>query len=219
MGTPQAMGSHRPVLMAILDIFQPKSAMEFGMGLNSTPVLWEKVPLFVTIENDLSWYNRMVGELPPRDGAIPIHHKLGGGMHAKTKPHQFPPDIRSSCKEFYRELGDKYGKMDMMFVDHFAVLRILALNCMYHLFDIIAFHDTEHPGYFYDKFTSRNLSGYQHFRFASMETHTDILISKAVMNDSAVSWDSALARRGREYCDQFGQPYEHRLIHLDGSSA
>ena len=214
MGTSQTRGSHTPVLMAVLDIFQPKSAMEFGMGLHSTPLLWEKIPLFVTVENDLAWYTQMVGELPAREGAIPIHHDLGPSIHAKTKPNKFPPDIWTSCEEFYRELGNKYGKMDMMFVDHFAVLRKLSLNCLHHLFDIVVWHDSEHPGYHYEKFTSRDLSDYHYFRFASIKHNTDILINKAVMKN-ATAWDKALARRGKEYCAKFGQRYKHRLIHLN----
>ena len=213
MGTPQTMGSHKPVLMAILDIFQPQSVMELGMGFNSTQLFWENVPFLVTVENDLVWYNKMIGELQERKGAIPIHHNLGPGIHTKTKPHQFPSSVRVNCEKFYKELGNKYGKMDMLFVDQFAVLRELSLNCLYHLFNIIVFHDSEHPGYHYKNFTSRDLSNYHHYRFASMTTHTDILIAKAVMKDH-VAWDNAVARHGEEYCEQFNQPYEHQLIHL-----
>lgn len=215
MGTQQTMGSHKPVLMAILDIFQPKSAMEFGMGLNSTRLLWERVPFFVTVENDQKWYTRIVNELPIRKGAVPIYHNLGPNIHAKIKPNQFPSNIRADCKKFYKEIGNKYGKMDMLFVDQFAVLRTLSLNCLYHFFNIIIFHDSEHPGYHYEEFTSQNLSNYHHYRFASMKTHTDILIAKAIMADPT-TWNNALMKYGKEYCDQFGQSYKHQLIHLKG---
>jgi len=203
------IGSHLPVLYSILEVFQPDGIMELGTGLKSTPFLYSYGKLLISIENDPEWLKKIEPHVPPRDKFKLVYHNIGHEIHIKTKYNQIPNEVAKECVKFYFRFIKEFD-LDFLFIDHVSGLRVTTLIELFNNFSIIAYHDAQHPGYYYDKFLEVDSSNYLHFMFESLGVYTGILIYNKYAEKIKV-FNEALKKHGKKYCESFGAIYKHKL--------
>jgi len=203
------LGTHLPVLHSVLEVFKPKGIMELGAGLRSTPFLYNYENLLISIESNLEWLKKVEPYVPLRDKFKFIYHNIGYGIHAKTKYKQIPSEVSKECINFYFSFIEKYD-LDFLFIDHVSGLRVTALIELFNNFLIVAYHDAQHPGYYYEKFLEINSSDYLHFMFESLGVYTGILIHNKYA-EKIEMFNNALKKYGKKYCKDLDVIYEHIL--------
>lgn len=209
-------GSHKPILKAIIDIYSSQSCLELGMGTNSTPILYNKVPQLISIENDKIWLKAMKRKLQPRKNFITLWHELPNYINIKTKPNDIKPKIKNNAQNFYHNIVDTFlsSKLDLLFVDQFACLRTISLKIFYKHFDIIIIHDTQpSANHLYDyheffKLESVIKELYTVFNFESFIPNTTVLINNNFKN--LRQFIEKTKEYGKEYCESFNCDYNHR---------
>lgn len=203
------LGTHLPVLQAVLKVFKPSGVMELGVGLKSTPLLYDDRKLLVSIESDLKWLEKVKPLVPLRDRFELVHHDIGHGIHVKTKYKQITPIVVEECIEFYSTFVNKYD-LDFLFIDHVSGLRAITLTELFDRFLIVAYHDAQHPGYCYEKFLEVDSNDYLHFMFESLGVYTGILIHGKYVEKIKV-FNDVLKKYGEKYCEDFDVVYDHKL--------
>lgn len=206
------LGTHQPVIKSILEIFNPSGALELGTGLKSTPIFYKHEGKVVSIESDKEWYEKVKENVGERPGFTLIHHEIGHGVNTKTKYPNITKIVSDECLFFYNKYLD--DDMEFLFVDHVSGLRIITLCAMFNHFKIVAYHDAQHPGYFFKLLKKENLSGYKHLMFKSLGVYTGILISNEYSDVLVQKFNITLKTYGEEYCSQFDIEYNHRLENI-----
>ena len=203
------LGTHLPVLQSILEVFQPNGIMELGTGLKSTPLLCNYGKTLISIESNLEWFEKVKLCVPRRDKFEFIYHDIGYGVHVKSKYRQISNEIKKECLEFYLGFIEKFY-LDFLFIDHVSGLRVSTLIELFNRFSIVAYHDAQHPGYYYKKFLNIDSSNYLHFMFESLGVYTGILIHIKYV-EKIEEFNEILKSYGEKYCEDFDIMYEHKL--------
>lgn len=136
------LSSHMPVLLEYLKIFKPRTALEFGCGLYSTPVMLRQKQLKLTsIENtSKDWYEKVLKKLT--DANLNALHNF---IYTEEDP------MKSIDRQYY----------DLVFIDG-DIRRYETFNEIYHKAQTIIIHDTQKLNGFvfddpnYKVFTFRN---------------------------------------------------------------
>ena len=207
------LGTHLPILRAVLDVFKPKGIMELGTGLKSTPFLYSYNSTLLSVESDLGWLKNVEPLVIPRDGFELIYHDIGHGVDVKTKYKQIPTGVVDECIKFYQELMKNHN-LDFLFVDHVSGLRVTTIIELFGEFSVVAYHDAQHKGYFYDKLLEITLDDYLHVMFESLGVYTGILVHKDY-SESMEMFDSSLKNYGEKYCNDFDVEYLHKLREIN----
>lgn len=210
-GKEFSMGSHLPVLHAVLETFQPTGIMELGAGIKSTPLLYDYGKKLISIESDKEWIDVVKTKTGNREDFNLVHHNIGHGVHKKTRYPGITPEVAKECISFYNKFIE--DDLDFLFVDNVSGLRTHAMLHLYKNFKVIAFHDAQHVGYHYDVFFAKRgrvPKNYIHARFESFNVHTGLLIHSS-HEQLFVAFDNALKKFASEYCRGFGKEYNHRL--------
>lgn len=207
------LGTHLPVLSSILEVFEPLGIVELGVGLKSTPLLYNYGKELLSIESDLEWLKKVEQVVAPRNDVTMVHHDIGHDVNVKTKYNQISAQVLEECMEFYNALTkDKY--FDFLFIDHVSGLRIHTLIELFDRFQVVAYHDAQHPGYYFDRFSSVDSSDYLHFMFESLGVYTGVLVHKK-HSEKIEAFEEALKNYGKEYCKDFNALYEHKLRRIE----
>lgn len=203
------LGTHQPVIKAVLEIFNPSGILELGAGLKSTPIFYKHNSNVVSIESDKDWYEKVKGSIGNRRMFNLVYHRIGHGVNTKTKYPNITNVVTNECLAFY----DKYidNNMEFLFVDHVSGLRVITLRAIFDRFKIVAYHDAQHPGYFFELLKKEDLSGYKHLMYKSLGVFTGILISNEYSNKMVQKFNTALEKYGKEYCHKFDAEYNHEL--------
>lgn len=201
-------GSHLPVLESILDVFSVTGVLELGIGKHSTPMLYSRVKKLISVETDEEWIKTVSPYVKPRKGFKLIHHGLG--IHHKTKYPQITKEIKEKSLKFYKNIINENPKLNFLFIDHVSGLRVIALIDLFSYFDIIIYHDAQHPCYCYDLFNLVDSSEYFHFIYEIPFVHSGILIHKKY-EYLLESLDTVLKEKGSLFCKKFGIEYLHIL--------
>ena len=202
-----AMGTHIPVLKALIECFEPTGILELGIGENSTRLLYEYGKRLISIENDREWYLYFKNEAPPKDHFELIYHDLGTGIHRKSKfIKHISKELANNCVKFYNSILDKYPEINFLFIDHVSGLRAFTLVEMFNKFDFIVYHDAHSGGYYYNTIDGKDTSKYLHFMFKSFDVWSGILIHKK-HQDFIDNFDLLLKKYGAEYSST--TPYKH----------
>lgn len=207
-----SMGSHLPVLGAILEVFKPEGIMELGAGIKSTPLLYNYGKKLVSIESDKEWVDVVRAKTGSRENFKLVHHEIGHDMHRKAKYPSFTKEITKECVAFYNKFLD--DDLDFLFVDHVSGLRPIALMYLYKHFKIVAFHDVQDWAYRYDVFYSKEglvPKNYLHLNFESFVSHTGILIHHDHRH-LVEEFDKALRKYSEKYCEEFGRTYKKHTL-------
>lgn len=201
-------GSNLPVLDSVTDVFDITGVLELGIGRHSTPLLYSKVKSLISVETDVEWVKTVGSIVKPRDGFKLVHH--GVGVHHKTKYPQITNDIKKTSLDFYNNIIKENPELNFLFIDHVSGLRVTALVNLFSDFDIIVYHDAQHPGYYYSLFDSVDSSEYFHFIHEMPLVHSGILVHKKY-KDLLKSFDSVLKEKGLSFCKKFDIEYLHIL--------
>lgn len=174
--------SHQPVIRTVMTYFKPKFILELGCGDFSTPTFHEfDFDLMVSVENNIEWGNK-VAEKYEKDNFIVFHHDLGEGIKNGTLLSELTEEQKNKIEKDYKEM--RYGlsiKGDptVLFVDHYACVRTLAINIMCKYFDIIIYHDCQPEGVkLYEYEFGKDLNFYRHFEYRTPISWTGIFIDK-----------------------------------------
>ena len=180
----ETIGTHIPVLKAVLKCFEPVGILELGTGEKSTLLFYkyghEYGKEVVSIETDIEWFVKIRSLLKPRVGFELLYHDIGHGIHRKSR--NIPKNVIRECLSFYYKVLNKHPELSFLFIDHITGLRMPALVGLFDKFDFIAYHDTQAAGYHYDKFDSIDSSQYWHLSFQRFKVWTDVLIHEKYEN-------------------------------------
>ncbi len=203
------MGSHLPVLQAVLESFRPTGIMELGAGIKSTPLLYDYGKRLISIESDKEWVDAVKAKTGNRENFSLVHHNVG--IDRKTKYHAISTKIARESVGFYKKLIS--NELDFLFIDHVSGLRPIALEALFRNFKITAYHDAQEGRYFYSVFfkkAGKSPKEYSHLIFQSIPVYTGILIHDSY-SDKIDLFEGSLKKYGSEYCRQFGKEYNHSL--------
>lgn len=203
------LGSHLPVLQAILKVLQPESIMELGVGKKSTPLLYNYGKKLISIETDKQWIYTVKAEVGNRKDFNLIHHDVEPyGLHPYINYTQIPTTVGEECISFYNTFIN--DGLDFLFVDHIAGLRVIVLMSLFNKFKVIAYHDAEFRGYHWEEFLKTDISGYSHWMFESLGIYTGIVMHN-IYDEKFNKFNEALEKYGKEYCEKFDGEYQHKL--------
>lgn len=150
MDKSKSYSSHLPVLKAICEVIHPNSAIECGMGNFSTKLLYENVPNLISVEHNKNWYDNILKEIKPREGFKPILWTVNFGQ--KTPYNKIEKSEKENLYKSYKSIAQS---VDLLFVDTYTGIRLIALESLYQLAKIVVFHDSDVKGYEYDKFREK----------------------------------------------------------------
>ena len=202
-----AMGTHTPVLKAIIECFEPTGILELGIGENSTKVFYDCDKRVVSVETDEEWCSYIEKKLKPKDNFELIYHNLGPKIHRKSKfIRHVSKELANNCVKFYDSILNKHPEINFLFIDHVSGLRAFTLVEMFYKFDFIVYHDAHSAGYHYNIIDKKDTSKYLHFMFKSFDVWSGILIHKK-HQDFIDNFDLLLKKYGTEYSSTI--PYKH----------
>jgi predicted O-methyltransferase YrrM len=125
--------THLPFLKKILQEHDIQSVFEFGCGNYSTLLFAEKCKNVISIEmQNKEWYDQLKTKIPKN---VHLLFQLG--------PEQAITTLWS--------LGQSGAKFDLIFVDGHGDSRWKAINAASQYTSIIVAHDTQFPGYQWNK--------------------------------------------------------------------
>jgi len=139
----QTWGGHQPVLKAVLEVIRPRSAVECGCGMFSTPYL-QTVPALHTIEHDPRWAAKFCRLYSP-----PPHHQWTIHLfNAKNSTciRELPPGEYQTICKWYTSLAARQPPFDFLFVDTLLSCRVPAAETLGCKAQLILIHDLEPPG-------------------------------------------------------------------------
>lgn len=179
-------GSHKPLLKALIDIFNPYYVMELGIGLYSTPILYNNCIKYVGVEQNLEWINKILS-IPEFQNLEILHHNIDIKIDQKYN------DIKVSNKieliQFYQmlknsliEFGLPKNEYSMLFVDNYTGCRNIAINVMFDAFDIICYHDSEAVEWYGYDFNEELKNNYSHYTLMTNCIGTSVFIRKSLKN-------------------------------------
>lgn len=123
--------THLEILQFVLDQIDCHSAFEYGPGIYSTPLLAQRFRSVTTIEmQDEKWYEDMM--------------KSPLGLHVKVLYLPGP----NRAIEYFQRLNSQFS---LVFVDGHGGSRWECINAAFNHTDTIIAHDTEAPGYNWDR--------------------------------------------------------------------
>ena len=169
-------GSHKPILQAIMEAFDPTGILELGCGNYSTKFLYSFNKPLTSIDTDKAWIKKIAKELPPRDNFKIIHHPFFDYKRS-NKPSLIPDQHANMAIKFYKKfLSPEYN---FLFIDHDAGVRGRTLTALYKYFDIIAFHDAEDKIY---EYIMPNVPTYTEYIFNMFKPWTGVLLRTDLKN-------------------------------------
>jgi hypothetical protein len=184
-------GSHRPIIKAIMEYYNPTGVMELGCGIYSTKAFSKyKIPI-ISFEEDDDWAMFMRNQIENKRLKI-IHLDLRKyNISVGTPYKQIKNEIIDECVEFYYTLYDP--SLELLFIDNVVGLRSRILTKMYEKFKYIIFHDTEDKAY---KYVIPQSPNYKYIDCNYLIPHTGVLIRK----DCLKSFDE-IQNLIIKYCD------------------
>jgi hypothetical protein len=177
--------THRPLLQALVFAFNPKFILELGMGLFSSPIFIDYNPEeLVFIENDEEWIKHMKEKFGSSYNII--LHKLDDSVLLGTHPYQLTSNQRDAISGYYKDLSKLLQSKDMhprfLFVDNFTCCRNFAINILYSVFDIVAYHDCQPAGIpWYEYSFEENLrKEFNHYTLKTPTSWTGVFIRRSL---------------------------------------
>src|ERR1044072_104888 len=119
-------GTHLPVLTYLLDTFDVRSVMEFGLGNFSTPFFLSRGVRLTSVETDEGWLRHFVGLPAPNHKVI---------FHPDPNVHDIFEDV---CRN---------NRYDLALVDGPRTTRWRCVNVLFERATIIVAHDTKSDHY------------------------------------------------------------------------
>jgi hypothetical protein len=167
--------THQPLIRAAMDLYSPEFVLELGMGPFSTPLFMEYKIEFLSIENDIEWYNYMRGLYKFNT----LFHPLDDGITIGTRLFQLSPVQKARFFHYYEDLKLPETKPNLLFVDQWTCNRTLSINALKDRFDIIIYHDCQPPfGIEEYEYNLINFTGFNVYFLRNSINWTGIMIRK-----------------------------------------
>ncbi len=200
--------THQPIINAVIDVFQPKFALELGCGMFSTPLLLKSsIEEILCIENDKEWIDELVKVLDFEGRAKIRHHCLPSYITKGTQFNQLSTKDKSEVFLYYNDLYEELltkndRKCSFLFVDQYTALRALSINMLFEEFDIIAYHDCQplgvtHYGYI---FHEELINNYQYYTLRTPKSWTGVFIHKKL---DVTGFGDAVKKHSVEFCNTY----------------
>jgi hypothetical protein len=153
-------GTHLTVLSEIMKTLGADcSVLEFGCGLNSTPLLVSKAREVTSVEmQSVEWADKVASLLNDCSDKLSLVRAIGAFAY-KDVPLLFSK------------------RYDLVLVDGHGDSRWAVANDCFSITDIIVLHDTEEPGYRWDKIVIPD--GWRTITYREVTPHTTVLTSNS----------------------------------------
>lgn len=141
----RTLGSHQPLLKAVLQVLRPRKAIELGCGPFSTAHL-VGVPNLLTITHDRKMANQVQSAYPQ----FPTHNwviEKFQGVTAETKRGALSDDVEERIGFFYSMIGSSTSMVDLLFVDTFPCCTIPAVLALAKKAKCVILHNVEPSAY------------------------------------------------------------------------
>lgn len=172
-------GSHVPLTKAIIQTFPITGALELGAGINSTPVLFDRLPHVVSVEADLNWINKLINErhITLSNNHQIIHHVVPDTITRGTVREKIPNVTIMEALAFYQSFITP--SLNYLFVDCYAGFRLEALRSMHERFDVVTYHDAEpHEDKWYGYSMFKPSPDYIHWVDRTFLANTGLLVHR-----------------------------------------
>lgn len=160
--------SYRPLLLTVLQAYNPRYVLELGIGLFSTPIL--KGYNYRGIENDPQWIFKIKNLYK---GINITYHDLEGISHVTQKISVSQKRL-DGIMEYYRDLRIPDIHPNLLFVDNYSCCRSLAINALKDRFDLVIYHDCE-PGSDEINYPDINTDGFKVLYLATTHNWTGLM--------------------------------------------
>jgi hypothetical protein len=178
--------THQPMIHLMMNLLQPNLVVELGMGENSTPVFLSYDPEnLICVENDAAWIDRIKSQCAFRPKDQVIFHDLKNPAIIFNTTNVSPVE-KTRGQIYYYNFKNRYLKdrkeRQLLFVDNFACLRMIAIDSLWKEFDVIIYHDCEAEGirmYSYD-FKEMLSNGYEQYILKAPVAWTGCLIRSSL---------------------------------------
>jgi len=168
-------GSHLPLVQAVIEVFQPQSAVECGCGNYSTPVL-SKIKKLISIEHDIKWGKKIAKQYPDVEfimDEIPL-----------VERRFLKPGKLEEIEQLYESYAKGLAHFDLLFVDTVACGRVVSFNALRHLAQWIIVHDSDPASCLHYNYNLLNTTGLFHYR----------LMPEGNVNGHKLEWTSFFTR-------------------------
>jgi hypothetical protein len=206
--------SHDAIIKFFTGEYLISMTLEHGTGMHSTPRLIHGSEHYIGYEENRDFMQQMID-----DGIYTesdVHYlELPESVGLATKFSELNDTDKRTIINTYKLINDMVGDLELyknaegynlLFVDGFTATRNVAINYLYHYFDIILYHDCEplngKESYEYD-FEKEIVDRFDHYVVEMPFPHTGILIRKGISFDTDV-----LKEYLNDYCDTLGWDYE-----------
>lgn len=203
--------SHKPVLLAALDLFKPRLILELGVGNFSTPVLIDSpADRTIHVENDGSWLAMVQEQHGDHTGSEFMHHSLPFYVTKSTRAQDVDPATLQSAQEFYQDLKQQMTTPScLIFVDHFTCLRTLAINTLFSAADCLIYHDAETPEVYDYQRIDQSSPDFDRFVLKTPSSWTGFWVRRSVIS-------SDLMRRAvMDHAENFGRGFGLQRTHFE----
>jgi hypothetical protein len=169
--------THQPAIRAMMELYLPKFVLELGMGPFSTPLFLEYKTEFLSIENDIEWWNYMRDHYKFNS----IFHPLDDGITIGTRLFQLNPIQKWRYFHYYEDLKLPDLRPSLLFVDQWTCNRTISINALKPRFDIIIYHDCQPPGGIEEyEYNLINFEGFNVYFLTNPVNWTGIMIKKEI---------------------------------------
>jgi len=131
--------SHRPLVLAVIDVYRPSFVLELGIGDFSTPLFQNKEFDYLGVESDPEWIERISEKYPY---AEIIRHDIGRIKRGTLYDELTPGEIAAAA-EYYQNISIPDDPSKLLFSDQDASTRVISINELRDKFGMILYHDCE----------------------------------------------------------------------------
>ncbi len=210
-------GTHLPVLVTTLRLFQINGVLELGGGVYSTQLFHQSTETVQTIENDHSWYEQLKSKFHVSLKKTVIFDETDFSRKEKLLWNDIPTRAKNSLLLYHKTLM-AHPEINFLFVDHFVSLRSVSLLSLIRFMDVIVYHDSESLSYGYDGFLLlADLSDFSLIQVSATQPYTSILIRKTFASTSRIAisdFIEELKQQLTEYCDR-SVDYLRKVAHTN----
>lgn len=199
--------SHQPVIHTALELLQPEFVLELGMGNFSSPLfINSNAKKIIHIENDGKWIDIVKTNFKFDNRSEIIFHNLNAAISNSTRKSKVPTQVLEDATEYYNNLKLKLETLNynkkLLFVDHFASLRVLAINTIATSFDYVIYHDAEAPEeYEYETLDKSLLETFDHYILQTPSSWTGFFVKRNIIDQTNLQ--SIIYK----HSEKFGEPY------------
>jgi hypothetical protein len=173
-----------PILKTALEQLPSNKVLEFGVGVYSTPFLYKRCEVLISIEENIEWFTKISTDLTRNNRFKTIYNPYTENCTAKTLFSALDKNQKTKLRKFYNKWStEKYYKdIDILLVDNFDATRVYALLAFYKNSKVSLYVVKPGKGvHGYEMLKKEKLDDYRHFSYQTYPTHVNMLLHKDVV--------------------------------------